>query len=193
MVSSSSSSSSSPAERSWKENLKHSYNVGMKDFVQPAVSSFSQLSNEARTSLTVVATVMLTLAGSRAYKRFVRRIPTTEDVPSHYIRDKKWIKGVVTRYLESIIECTVDSPFWFSVGDADNFRLYHTPGIGWRWPLKFRFVPKTAKGEYTDWHHDVVTNLYKRAEAADDSYTIGRGRRAGGTMSPFHPSQAVRS
>ena len=28
-----------------------------------------------------------------------------------------------------------------SVGDADNFRLYHTPGIGWRWPLKFRRIP----------------------------------------------------
>jgi hypothetical protein len=27
------------------------------------------------------------------------------------------------------------------VGDADNFRLYHTPGFGWRWPLKFRHIP----------------------------------------------------
>lgn len=33
-----------------------------------------------------------------------------------------------------------------SVGDADNFRFYHTPGIGWRWPLKFRRVPTTQKG-----------------------------------------------
>ncbi|KAF9235906.1 hypothetical protein BU15DRAFT_89387 [Melanogaster broomeanus] len=28
-----------------------------------------------------------------------------------------------------------------SVADADNFKLYHTPGFGWRWPLKFRRVP----------------------------------------------------
>ena len=34
-----------------------------------------------------------------------------------------------------------------SVGDADNFRLYHTPGIGWRWPLKFRTIPTTRGGE----------------------------------------------
>lgn len=34
-----------------------------------------------------------------------------------------------------------------SVGDADNFRLYHTPGIGWNWPLKFRRIPSTSKGE----------------------------------------------
>jgi len=41
---------------------------------------------------------------------------------------KRWIKGTVT-----------------AVGDADNFRLYHTPGIGWRWPLKFRRIPSNPK------------------------------------------------
>ena len=33
-----------------------------------------------------------------------------------------------------------------SVGDADDFRLYHTPGLGWRWPLKIRRVPTRRKG-----------------------------------------------
>ena len=33
-----------------------------------------------------------------------------------------------------------------SVGDADNFRLYHTPGFGWRWPIKFRIIPSKTKG-----------------------------------------------
>jgi len=32
-----------------------------------------------------------------------------------------------------------------SVGDADNFRLYHTPGFGWRGPLRFRHVPPTHR------------------------------------------------
>ncbi|KAJ7914881.1 hypothetical protein B0H13DRAFT_2232044 [Mycena leptocephala] len=32
-----------------------------------------------------------------------------------------------------------------SVGDSDNFRFYHTPAFGWRWPLKFRIIPSTAK------------------------------------------------
>ena len=104
------SSSSSPSEQSWKDGLKKSY-AGVKDFVQPAVSSFSQLSNEAKTSLTVVATVMLTLAGTRVHRVFIRRIPTAEDVPSHYIKNKKWIKGVVTRYSRIHIECAVGSPF----------------------------------------------------------------------------------
>ncbi|GBE87005.1 Probable endonuclease [Sparassis crispa] len=45
---------------------------------------------------------------------------------------KRWIKGYVT-----------------SVGDADNFRVYHTPAFGWRWPLKFRRIP-TASRELKD-------------------------------------------
>lgn len=59
------------------------------------------------------------------------------------LRDK-----VSTAPLQSVIE-TLDRSMsaWHSVGDADNFRLYHTPGIGWRWPLKFRTVPSTRGGE----------------------------------------------
>jgi len=32
-----------------------------------------------------------------------------------------------------------------SVGDADNFRLYHMPGFGWQIPFKFRNVPSNPK------------------------------------------------
>lgn len=32
------------------------------------------------------------------------------------------------------------------VGDADNFRMYHTPGPFWRWPLRLRHLPVTPKG-----------------------------------------------
>jgi endonuclease YncB( thermonuclease family) len=34
-----------------------------------------------------------------------------------------------------------------SVGDADNFRVYHTPGFGWNW---LRSVPKKKSGEATE-------------------------------------------
>ncbi|KAG6872685.1 hypothetical protein C0995_007663 [Termitomyces sp. Mi166 len=40
----------------------------------------------------------------------------------------RWVRGVVT-----------------SVGDADNFRLYHTPPFGFRWPFKFRRIPSVTK------------------------------------------------
>ncbi|EPQ49870.1 nuclease [Gloeophyllum trabeum ATCC 11539] len=63
-----------------------------------------------------------------AYARYFRRLPTGEWVTPDVFARRRWIAGVVT-----------------SVGDADNFRLYHTPGAGWRWALKFRRVPTASK------------------------------------------------
>ncbi|KAH8093112.1 SNase-domain-containing protein [Cristinia sonorae] len=73
-----------------------------------------------------------TLVGAVVYRRFLRRIPNGEWVTPDVLARKRWIKGYVT-----------------SVGDNDNFRLYHTPAFGWRWPLKFRRVPirKNLKGQ----------------------------------------------
>ncbi|KAG1816737.1 uncharacterized protein BJ212DRAFT_1480596 [Suillus subaureus] len=70
-----------------------------------------------------------TLGVTFVYRRYFRRLRTAEWVTPDILRRKRWVRGVVT-----------------SVGDADNFRLYHTPGIGWRWPLKFRRVPTLSKG-----------------------------------------------
>lgn len=53
---------------------------------------------------------------------------TAEWVTPDVLQRRRWVRGVVT-----------------SVGDADNFRLYHTPSFGWRWPLKFRRVPTLSK------------------------------------------------
>jgi len=61
-------------------------------------------------------------------KNYWTRIRNSDMVPGQALADKRWVKGVVT-----------------SVGDADNFRLYHTPGLFWRWPLKFRRIPSTTK------------------------------------------------
>ncbi|KAH9919059.1 uncharacterized protein B0H18DRAFT_1029617 [Fomitopsis serialis] len=68
-----------------------------------------------------------TAAGSIGiYRRYWRRLPSADWITPDILAKGRWVKGYVT-----------------SVGDADNFRLYHTPGIGWRWPLKFRAVPST--------------------------------------------------
>lgn len=69
-----------------------------------------------------------TLGVTFVYRRYFRRLRTAEWVTPDVLRRKRWVRGVVT-----------------SVGDADNFRLYHTPGFGWRWPLKFRRVPILSK------------------------------------------------
>ncbi|KAF8809817.1 staphylococcal nuclease [Phlegmacium glaucopus] len=62
------------------------------------------------------------------YKRYGRRIRNVDWVTPALLRRKRWIKGVVT-----------------SVADPDNFRLYHTPSLGYNWPFKFRRIPSTQK------------------------------------------------
>ncbi|THH28088.1 hypothetical protein EUX98_g6110 [Antrodiella citrinella] len=65
-----------------------------------------------------------TLVVAILYRRFARRIPNGDWVTPDVLAGKRWIKGYVT-----------------NVGDNDNFRVYHTPAFGWRWPLKFRRIP----------------------------------------------------
>lgn len=54
------------------------------------------------------------------------RYETAAHIPPDVYSKQTWIRGRVT-----------------SVGDSDNFRLYHTPGFGWGW---LRKVPTTRKG-----------------------------------------------
>ncbi|KIY74133.1 nuclease [Cylindrobasidium torrendii FP15055 ss-10] len=83
---------------------------------------------EVIAATTFVVGAVTTLGGRSIYKRFFRRIQNTDWVTPGMVANKRWVKGVVT-----------------SVGDADNFRLYHTPAFGWRGPLRFRRVPTTSK------------------------------------------------
>ena len=111
------------------------------------------------------------LGASSAYRRFFKRIKNAEWITPDVLRRKRWITGIVTRYVLWGFTCPyrslipVKPPYWrwpccrvvrgvlffffgwwSSVGDADNFRLYHTPGFGWRGLLKFRHVPATNRG-----------------------------------------------
>ncbi|KAJ7844417.1 hypothetical protein B0H14DRAFT_2776886 [Mycena olivaceomarginata] len=69
-----------------------------------------------------------TVSGTFVYRRYFRRLQNGDWVTPDVFAKKRWVKGMVT-----------------SVGDSDNFRFYHMPGFGWRWPLKFRMVPSVAK------------------------------------------------
>ncbi|KAJ7086050.1 hypothetical protein B0H15DRAFT_845093 [Mycena belliarum] len=71
---------------------------------------------------------LTTVSGTLAYQRYFRRLKNGDWITPDVFGKKRWIKGRVT-----------------SVGDSDNFRFYHTPAFGWRWPLKFRIIPSTAK------------------------------------------------
>lgn len=70
-----------------------------------------------------------TLLLSRFYRSYLKRYPEAVNIAPDYWR-KRSLFGRVT-----------------SVGDADNFRMFHTPGgrlAGWEW-LPWRRVPKTRK------------------------------------------------
>ncbi|OJD21456.1 hypothetical protein ACJ73_07205 [Blastomyces percursus] len=84
----------------------------------------------------LIPTLLLTsgiLFCVRIHRKYLRRIPIATSISPTYFH-KRSIFGRVT-----------------SVGDGDNFRLFHTPGgrlAGWEW-LPFRKVP-TAKKELKD-------------------------------------------
>lgn len=70
-----------------------------------------------------------TLGGFYVYKRYLRRIPSINYIKPNYYRKRSLFGTVV------------------SVGDADNFRIFHTPGgrlTGWGW-LPGRSIPRTSK------------------------------------------------
>ena len=78
---------------------------------------------------TIAAAVVLTtviLTSRRFYKNYFKRVPEATKIKEAWL-NKRSIFGRVT-----------------SVGDGDNFRLYHTPGgrlVGWGW-LPGRRVPR---------------------------------------------------
>ncbi len=81
---------------------------------------------------TLIPTILLTTTAlffAHIYRSYLRRIPEAANVEKAWFR-KRSLFGYVT-----------------SVGDADNFRLFHTPGgrlAGWGW-LPGRKIPTERK------------------------------------------------
>lgn len=81
---------------------------------------------------TVIPTILLTgtaLLSARFYRSYLRRIPQATSIQPTFWR-RRSLLGKVT-----------------SVGDGDNFRVYHTPGgrlAGWGW-MPGRKVPQQSK------------------------------------------------
>lgn len=79
---------------------------------------------------TIISTIALTSACIgfyKFYRTFLRRIPAAVNINPSFFR-KRSVFGQVT-----------------SVGDGDNFRIFHTPGgwlAGWGW---WRPIPKDKK------------------------------------------------
>ena len=81
---------------------------------------------------TLIPTVLLTsgiLLAVRLHRSYLRRVPDAPSISASWLR-RRSVFGKVT-----------------SVGDGDNFRIYHTPGgrlAGWDW-LPWKKVPTTKK------------------------------------------------
>ncbi|KAL4916984.1 hypothetical protein BDW62DRAFT_184760 [Aspergillus aurantiobrunneus] len=81
---------------------------------------------------TLIPTLILTsaiLSAARFHRSYLRRFPDATSIPAAYFRCRS-IFGKVT-----------------SVGDGDNFRIFHTPGgrfAGWGW-LPWKRVPREKK------------------------------------------------
>ncbi|KAL4776807.1 putative endonuclease lcl3 [Aspergillus nidulans var. acristatus] len=78
---------------------------------------------------TLIPTLILTtaiLSAARFHRSYLRRFPDAQSIDAAYFR-RRSIYGKVT-----------------SVGDGDNFRIFHTPGgrlAGWEW-LPWKRIPK---------------------------------------------------
>ena len=86
------------------------------------------------------------------YSRYFKRITRHYSVPDSYIREKRYMKGVVTGYVRSSpIPSLRPRPrrTEYRVPDGDGFLFFHTPGPGWRWPLKLRRLPILKRCEST--------------------------------------------
>jgi len=88
------------------------------------------------------------------YSRYFKRIRRHYDVPDPYIREKRFLKGIVTE-----------------VPDGDGFLFLHTPGPGWRWPLKFRRLPKLKPSG--------PSQVMRMRMAAIDAPEVGKGTAEG--------------
>ncbi|EIW66747.1 hypothetical protein TREMEDRAFT_34464 [Tremella mesenterica DSM 1558] len=78
--------------------------------------------------ISTTSTILIGIGGIWFHKILWRRIKNSDSVTLRMLEKKIWVKGVVT-----------------SVGDGDNFRLFHTPGPFFSYPFKIRSIPSTPK------------------------------------------------
>lgn len=95
----------------------------------PSGPSALQVFTQPQTLIAAATLTAASLGLFRVYRVFLRRIPEATNISPSFFQ-KRSILGKVT-----------------SVGDGDNFRIYHTPGgwlAGWGW-LPWRRVPTDKK------------------------------------------------
>ena len=88
------------------------------------------------------------LLSVRIHRKYLRRIPEANNVSTSLLK-RGSVFGRVT-----------------SVGDGDNFRLYHTPGgklAGWEWLRKIPMTKKELKQQTVRYENTVGNSLWRQA------------------------------
>ncbi|KAF2835522.1 SNase-domain-containing protein [Patellaria atrata CBS 101060] len=114
-----------PFSRKDEENSKHE-----SSWADNLNSTNWSYYTEPRQWVPTALLTLTTLTLIHGYKTYLRRIPTAEHMKPSFFR-RRSVFGKVT-----------------SVGDGDNFRLFHTPGgklAGWGW-FPGRVVPSKREG-----------------------------------------------
>lgn len=131
-------SSLTKADEAKEPSLKERANEAIKSIadVNPKPDSNQQTAivnlnafSEPQTIVATLALTTVTLGFFKFYRNYLRRIPEAININPGYFR-RRSLLGKVT-----------------SVGDGDNFRIFHTPGgwlAGWGW-LPLRRVPTNKK------------------------------------------------
>lgn len=112
------------------------------------------LSPLQQTTLSAFFACATTIGAFLGYRSSWRRVKTADHITPSMLGGRKWIRGKVTRFVDPCFYCWTSSRWaddrfrWtISVGDGDNFRIYHKPGFFWGWPFKLRHVPTDSKGK----------------------------------------------
>ena len=109
----------------WQDNSSHHASPSSKEKDDSASFLSSFTDSKVLIPTLILTTSLLTIR--RVHHTYLRRVTNAQHLPPSFLR-RRSVFGRVT-----------------SVGDADNFRLYHTPGgvfFGWGW---LRHVPKSRK------------------------------------------------
>jgi hypothetical protein len=114
-------------DQPWWQRLFGQKEQESKNVIEKTLRAIPQEMRDAPIGWSVAAAAIGIPASVALFRLIVgKRYPTAAHIPPQAFQKQKKIKGRVV-----------------SVGDSDNFRVYHTPGIGWGW---LRHIPTAKKG-----------------------------------------------
>jgi hypothetical protein len=141
------------------DSRDHNHHQQRSAFTTTITNALNSLTWSSFTSpQTLIPTAILTsaiLSAARFHRRYLRRFPDATSIPTAYFR-RRSIFGKVT-----------------SVGDGDNFRVFHTPGgrlAGWGW-MPWKRVPR-GKKELRDNTVRTRLSLSLFSDRAGGGYTL---------------------